>query len=263
MFPARYLRSRMSLDAASPRGGGGARDAAGMDVAAATSGKAQASGHGRAPAATARGRAVGALRRIVAIVMAACVLAGPAAAAAGGVHPAQDLVMQVASRVIESLESQREALREHPERLYDLVHRIVLPHFDFGRMSRLVLGKRWKKATEVQRERFVSAFRTRLVHTYALVLNEYRGQKVEYLDPVALKRDDEIVIPVKVWLSGSKSVIVAYALQGSGTDWKVFDVAIDGVSLVRNSRSEFRSEIARHGIDGLIARLEAKNARKD
>ena len=262
MFPARYLRSRMTLNAASLRGEDGVRDAAGMDVAAAArSAKAQASGPGRAPAAAARGRAVGALRRIVPMVMAACVLAGPAATAAGDAHPAQNLVMQVSSRVIESLESERETLRAHPERLYDLVNRIVLPYFNFERMSRRVLGKRWKKVTEAQQERFVAAFRTLLVRTYALVLNEYGGQKIEYLDPVARKRDDEIIIPVKVTLSASESVVVAYAMQGSGTDWKVFDVAIDGVSLVTNYRSSFRSEIARHGIDGLTARIEAKNAR--
>ena len=49
-------------------------------------------------------------------------------------------------------------------------------------------------------------------------------------------------------------------MYGSGTDWKVFDVAVDGVSLVRNYRSSFRSELARNGIDGLIASLEARNA---
>lgn len=259
MFPARYLRSRMIFKAAFPRRGGGVRAAAGTDVAPATCAKAQASSHGGASAVTARGRAADALRRIVPIVMAACVLAGPAATAAAGAHPAQNLVMEVSSRVIESLESQRETLRKHPERLYDLVNQVVLPYFDFERMSRRVLGKRWKKTTEAQRERFVAAFRTLLVRTYALVLNEYGGQTIEYLDPVARKRDDEIIIPVKVTLSASQSVVVAYAMQGAGTDWKVFDVAIDGVSLVTNYRSSFRSEVARHGIDGLIARLEAKN----
>ena len=74
------------------------------------------------------------------------------------------------------------------------------------------------------------------------------------------KKDDEIVIPVTIELAGSHPAQVAYAMHGSGTDWKVFDVAVDGVSIVKNYRSSFRSELARNGIDGLIASLQAKNA---
>lgn len=84
-----------------------------------------------------------------------------------------------------------------------MAERLVLPYFDFERMARRVLGKRWKAAAREQQKRFVSAFRTLLVRTYAMVLNEYRGQTLTYLDPVPRKKDDEIVLPMQINLTAS------------------------------------------------------------
>ena len=185
----------------------------------------------------------------------------PAVTAASDGSAAQKLVQQVTSTIIDELTARRDALEKDPQAVYELVERLVLPHFDFERMSRRVLGKkRWNAANPAQRTQFIAAFRTLLVRTYAVMLNEYRGQPLTWRDPVPRKRDDEIVIPVTVELSGGEPTQVAYAMHGGGTDWKVFDVAVDGVSVVRNYRSSFRSELARNGIDGLIASLEAKNA---
>jgi len=205
------------------------------------------------------------IRRVTTLmVMVASILAGPMALAAStGSAAAQQLVMEVTSSIVEELTSRRESLRNDPQGVHDLVDRLVLPHFDFERMSRRALGKRWKEMPPEQRRRFVSAFRSMLVRTYATMLDQYRGQTLTWLDPVARKKDDEIVIPVQINLSASQPARVAYLMHGNGTDWKVFDVAVDGVSLIRNYRSSFRSEIARHGIDGLIDRLEARNAKTD
>lgn len=195
-------------------------------------------------------------------VAAAGMIAGSTALAANSGYGAQHLVRQVTSDIIEELTSRGGELQDNQQAMYELVDRLVLPYFDFERMSRRVLGKRWKAANPEQQARFVMAFRTLLVRTYATLLNEYRGQTLIYLDPVPRKKD-EIVVPVRIELTGSPSARVAYAMYGNGTDWKVFDVAIDGVSLVTNYRSSFRSEIARHGIEGLIARLEAKHTDMD
>ena len=196
-------------------------------------------------------------------VAAAGMIAGSTALAASSGSAARNLVEQVTSGIIEELTSRGDELQADRGAVFELVDRLVLPHFDFDRMARRVLGKRWKTATPEQQARFVQAFRTLLVRTYAMVVNEYRGQALTYLDPVPRKKDGEIVVPVTIKLTGGQSARVAYAMQGKGTDWKVFDVAVDGVSLVTNYRSSFRSEIARHGIEGLIARLEAKNSDTD
>ena len=206
------------------------------------------------------GRIAGMWRRLVSLLGAACVLVGSSAMAAESESPARDLVVQVTSRVIQVLESERALLDDNPARVYELADRLVLPHFDFERMAKRVLGKRWKTATPEQKTRFILAFRTLLLRTYATLLNEYSGQPLTYHDPQPRKNETEIVIPVEIELAGGEPVRVAYAMHGTGSDWKVFDVAVDGVSIVMNYRSSFRSEIARHGIDGLIALLEAKNS---
>ena len=261
MFQTLHRRDPTSRQSASP----GVTDAMCRDTARTTvpaeTRKPRAALRHLARNVTNEGRIGGMWRRLVPMLGAACVLVGSSAMAADNGSPAQNLVMQVTSSVIEVLDSERELLDDNRERVYELADRMVLPYFDFERMARRVLGKRWKKATAEQQTRFVSAFRTLLVRTYSIVLNEYRGQSLTYLDPVPRENETEVVIPVDVELTGAQSVRVAYAMHGSGSDWKVFDVAVDGVSLVTNYRSSFRSEIARHGIDGLIARIEARNSK--
>ena len=261
MFPTRHRWVSMPWKSTSPQVTDAVRDAAAVTAVSTKAPNPRMASRHRARTFTSGGRIVDIRRRLAIMVGTAYVLASSMAMAADNGFPAQGLVKQVTSSIIEELESGRESLQDNPERAYELAAQLVLPHFDFERMSRRVLGsKRWKTATREQRTRFVSAFRTRLVRTYATVLDEYRGQTLTWLDPVPRKKDDEIVVPVEVELTGSRTVRVAYAMYGSDSDWKVFDVAVDGVSLVTNYRSSFRSEIARHGIEGLIARLEAKNA---
>ena len=210
-----------------------------------------------------RGPVAGFLHRVALVVAVAAMTmaAGPTVTAASDGSAAQQLVQKVTSTIIDELAARRDALRNDPQAVYELVDRLVLPHFDFERMSRRVLGKKgWKTATPEQRAQFVTAFRTLLVRTYAVMLNEYRGQPLVWREPVPRKKDDEVVVPVTIELAGGQPAQVAYAMHGGGADWKVFDVALDGVSLVKNYRSSFRSKLARNGIDGLIASLEAKNA---
>ncbi len=195
--------------------------------------------------------------RIAAAVIAITWPAAVPADAAG--HPARALVEETTSNVLEALESRRDALRRDPQRLNEFVDELIFPHFDFERMSRRVVGgKRWRKISSEQRERFVSEFRLLLVRTYAAALNEYRDQAITYLDPKEGRKEREIVIPMLIETTGGE-VPVSYAMYHGEGGWKIFDVTIDGVSLAMNYRSSFRAEIARHGIDGLTDRLAAKN----
>ena len=162
------------------------------------------------------------------------------------------------SEVVVELESRGDAARDDPTCLDAIVERLVIPHFDLERMSRRVLGKRWNGASADQQTRFIAAFRTTLVHTYAAVLGEYDGHSVVYLEPVPRKKEGEVVVPVQITGSGGRPIRVAYAMHQPAAGWKVFDVAVDGVSIVTNYRSSFRSKIARDGIDALISNLEEK-----
>lgn len=173
---------------------------------------------------------------------------------------AQELVQKQTELMLSTFKAQREQITKDQQLLYKLVDEIVLPHFDFEKMSSWVVGKHWRGATDEQKARFVREFRTLLVRTYAIALYEYTDQRVVYLasrsDPAAT----EVTVKTEVHQSGGAPPIsINYDLYLKDGAWKVYDVTIEGTSLVTNYRSNYASEIRQNGLDGLIAKLAARN----
>jgi phospholipid transport system substrate-binding protein len=182
-------------------------------------------------------------------------LAIAATASAGAMLSPQALVSQTADRMMDKLRAEKETLRQQPDRVYELVNEIVLPNFDFEIMAKRVLGKNWRDASPKQREDFVVAFRGVLVRTYANRLTEYTDYKINYLPSPPEPEPDRAVVRSEVDQPGRTPIQIDYRLTLQGDAWKVYDVIIEGVSLVTNYRSSFNNEIAQGGIDKLIARL--------
>ncbi|MCP5153898.1 MAG: ABC transporter substrate-binding protein [Ectothiorhodospiraceae bacterium] len=199
--------------------------------------------------------------RMPIIAMLAIVL-GWGAAAWADEPPAQTLVRDTTDKVVSALKRERDAIEADPERLYTLVDEIVLPHFDFVRMSQRVLGKYWRDASDEQQQRFAREFQALLVRTYATALQEYRDQTIRFLPSRERPGGDEVSVRTEVEQPGGPPIPISYEMTRVGEAWKVFDVAIDGVSLVINYRSTFANEIRQKGIDGLIERLQAHNREK-
>ncbi len=174
-------------------------------------------------------------------------------------HPAEQVVRDTTKRVLTALDDEALGIRKDLPKLYALVNETVLTHFDFQRMSRRVLGKHWRKANADQRERFAKEFQVLLVRTYATALLEYSEQKIAYLPVRKGSRASETVIRTEVRPPGGMPIPISYAMYDSGGEWKVYDVSIDGVSLVINYRSSFNSQIRRQGLDGLIGKLAQRN----
>lgn len=169
------------------------------------------------------------------------------------------VVKETSNGVIDRIESERSTLEANPEQVYELVNELVIPHFDFISMSKWVLGKNWKKASESQRTDFVKQFKTLLVRTYARALLEYSGQEVKYF-PVEQKPDSNLaVVRTELTSAGSEPFPVAYRMHQKNEEWKVVDVAVDGVSLVATYRGSFASQIKKEGFDSLIQKLVDKN----
>jgi phospholipid transport system substrate-binding protein len=171
----------------------------------------------------------------------------------------QDMVQQTADQMISKLREEREVIDQHPGRIYDLVNQIVLPHFDFERMSSWVLGKYWRTATPEQRKRFVEEFRNLLVRTYAKSLASYRDNKITYLPMRASPKDTDVKVRTEVEQPGSFPIPIDYSLYLKGDEWMVYDVTIDSVSLVTNYRTTFANQIRQDGLDKLIATLTDRN----
>lgn len=139
-----------------------------------------------------------------------------------------------------------------------LVEEKILPHFDFQRMTRLAVGKDWRRATPAQRQELVDQFRGLLVRTYSSSLAAYNDQKVTFRPVQMRPGDTDATVRTEVQHNG-KPVPIDLEMQQTGDTWKVYDVAIDGISLVTTYRSSFANEIQRAGIDGLIETLRRKN----
>lgn len=193
-----------------------------------------------------------------AVAMPAFAAAEPAPTAAA----APDAVVRKTTEdIIASLKKNKATYARDMSKLYAMVDERVLPLFDFERMSQWVLGRYWRQASEDQRSRFVQEFRTLLVRTYATALLNYTDQKV-VIQPTQKKNEREAVVKTEVQQgSGAPAVPIQYSFYKSASDWKVFDVTIDGVSLVANYRGTYASKVKQQGIDGLIASIAASNAR--
>jgi phospholipid transport system substrate-binding protein len=173
----------------------------------------------------------------------------------------ESVVRETSDGVIKRIESQRSVLEENPGQVYDLVNELVIPHFDFISMSKWVLGKNWKRANEAQRSEFIEQFRTLLVRTYARALLEYSGQEIKYFPAEQNPKSNLAVVKTELSSSNSKPFPVAYRMHQKNEEWKVVDVAVDGISLVSTYRGSFASQIKKDGFDSLIQKLTDKNAK--
>lgn len=173
----------------------------------------------------------------------------------------EELIKQTTEQVLAALEENAALIEEDPEKIQEMVGEIVLPHFDFVLMSQLVLARHWREADSEQQKRFVREFRQLLIRTYGTSLSHYSGQKVEFLPSKPDPNPKRATVRTLIRQSEGSPIPVNYQLRQTGDSWKVFDVVIEGISLVQNYRSSFAAEIQQSGLDGLIERVHERNTR--
>lgn len=170
-----------------------------------------------------------------------------------------ELVKRTADDVLATVKSDADIQVGNQDRMFALTEEKILPNFNFDKVSRLVLGKNWTKATPEQKTAFQAEFRTLLIRTYATALSKYKNQTIEY-KPLRLA-DGAATASVKTAIvqPGGQPIAVDYSLEKKGDSWKVYDIVIEGVSLVTNYRGQFTQEIRQNGLDSLIKKLGDKN----
>jgi phospholipid transport system substrate-binding protein len=172
----------------------------------------------------------------------------------------QQVVRDTANKVLAEVTANKVALDADPSGIYQLVEATVVPHFDFTTMSRAAMGRYWRRATPTQQAQVTSEFKELLVRTYAVALLNYSGQQIEYL-PVRLQDGERyVMIPTRIDPgTGAPPVPINYRMHQVDGSWLVYDVVIDGVSLVTNYRSTFASTVRQRGVEGLIRQLAERN----
>ena len=174
------------------------------------------------------------------------------------------LVRTTIEKISLLLKVDRDVDPEDPRRLYAMIDfcEEVLPHIDFPGMARSVLGPSWRKASADQRARFTREFRNLLVRTYSTAMRNHRDQQIVYLPFFGKPGDNTVVVKTEVkQASGGPNVPINYSFYRVHSIWKVYDITIDGVSLVTTYRSTYADLIQKEGIDSLIADM-AKNNRR-
>jgi len=193
------------------------------------------------------------------VALAAAWLVGGIPGHARGATPPDTLARSVTDEVLAILRADKDIHSGNPTKVIDLIESKVLPHFNFARMTQLAMGRNWRQASSEQQKALTEQFRVLLVRTYAAAFTAYRNQTVDYKPLRMQPNDEQVVVKSQIIQPGGPPVTIDYSMEKTDRGWKVYDVAIEGVSLVQNYRSTFTTEVQKGGIDGLIKSLGEKN----
>lgn len=196
-------------------------------------------------------------KRFLGVVL-ACVLVAPALAADSGSKTQGPVAMvrDASQQVLAALNKNASKLKNDPALAEKLVKKDLLPYFDFGFTSQLVLGRAWRTATPEQRKAFQAAFLHYLTATYAKGIQGFNGAKVQVLPFRGDTSRQFVTVQTKVTAENHEPVSVDYVLHKTSQGWKAFDIKIAGVSYVQTYRNEFQSEIRHTSLQALIKRLQ-------
>ena len=171
-----------------------------------------------------------------------------------------ELVRKVTDDVLNAIKNDKQLAAGDKQKALKLAEEKVLPHIDFAEATRLAVGRAWRQASAEQKKELTEQFRRMLVRTYANAIGPYEGQSMK-VSPSRQKPDEkEATVRAQFLRSGGKPVQLEYQMRKTDAGWKVYDIVVEGVSLVLTYRSEFDAVVKQQGIDGLIKRLSEKNA---
>lgn len=183
-------------------------------------------------------------------------LTGMGASSARAASEARQQLEKAITSVLAELDDP--ALHSEPGRKAVLarVEAIIHNFFDFGELSMRTVGPQWKGFTPDQQKRFVDVFTTLLRETYLEKLDGYDGETVSYTGEVSSSKGDKVEVQTVVNMK-KKPVPVAYRMLKKST-WRVYDVIIEGVSMVQNYRTQFQDLLAKGDAEALIRQVGVK-----
>ena len=175
----------------------------------------------------------------------------------------EELVKKITDDVMAAIQSDRDLAAGDKDKALKLAEQKVLPHVDFEEATRLAVSRAWSRASAEQQKTLVTEFRAMLLRTYTNAIGTYAGTQARLLPtrgkPQGEARGSEATVRYQFVRSGGSPVLVAYELRKTGAGWKIYDISVEGMSLVLTYRTEFDGILKQEGVDGLIRRLAQKN----
>ncbi|MHA7833790.1 MAG: MlaC/ttg2D family ABC transporter substrate-binding protein [Algiphilus sp.] len=182
-----------------------------------------------------------------------------AEAEAGNEAKAPDeVVREAVQRVRGLIQENAETYTEDKDAFYAMIDREIIPHFDMPYIARLVLGRHARQAEPEQRRRFAIAFKETLTRTYADAMLQYNSSvEAEFL-PLRMADDAErATVETRLKVEDGEPIPISFVMHKVDGEWLIYDISVEGISLVTNFRAQFNQRIREDGLDALIKRLES------
>ncbi len=180
-------------------------------------------------------------------------------AAAQDIGP-EELVKKVTADVLDSIKSDKQLQSGDRKKALGLAEQKILPYVDFREAAQIATGRAWQGATPEQQTRIANEFRSMLIRIYSNAIDVYRGQTMKVLPLRIPPGATDVTVRNQYIKDGRPPVAVDYSMRKMPEGWKIYDITIEGVSLVLTYRSEFANITRDSGVEGLIRRLAEKNA---
>jgi len=178
--------------------------------------------------------------------------------ASGNADSPTALIQGTVDQLLGRLQSDAAGGNDNPERLYALVNDIVVPHLDMPRIARIVLGKYVRQVDAAGLAAFTQEFQSLLVRTYATSLKSYGGEKIDVL-PAKQADNGTASVQMTVHRPGAAPIAISFLTHNKTGSWLVYDIRIEGISLVTNYRSEFATILGNSSFEALLNQLKNRN----
>lgn len=172
-----------------------------------------------------------------------------------------EMLRSVSNQAISELKSNEATLKSNPGVVYRIINRILLPHADMQDMAKVALGRNaWAQATPQQRQQFTKEFTDLMVNTYSSALAAYTDETIEFY-PLreAYQGRSRVQVDSKIIRREGPPVSVKYRLVLKGGEWKVYDISVEGISILESFRSQFAEELSDGNLEQLLSKLARHN----
>ena len=171
----------------------------------------------------------------------------------------EEFIKAIIDDVMAAVRADKQLAEGDKDKALKLAEQKILPHIDFEEATRLAAARAWPQASAEQRARLVSEFRSMLVRTYSNAISAYSGQEARFLPSRSKRGGAEATVRYQFVRSGGRPLQVTYDMRMTERGWKIYDISVEGISLVLTYRTEFDGIVKQEGVDGLIRRLAQKN----
>jgi len=171
----------------------------------------------------------------------------------------EELVRKMTTEVLDAIHADKQLAAGDRQKALKLAEEKVLPYINFTEAARIAVGTAWSQATPAQQTRLALEFRRMLIRVYSSAISAYGGQTMKVLPAQINPADTYATVRNEYLRPGQTPILVVYSMRRVSEGWKIYDVSVQGVSLVLTYRADFAEIVKKEGIDGLIRRMTQKN----